>query len=97
MSKERNIQTLLLDGGCHCFNFINTVHSRKEEYIFDYLKTYDDLLEWSDKVKLLPKERLRKLSENAKKNNRNAEKKLAEIKSIRCLYLKSFIISESNR
>jgi predicted RNA-binding Zn ribbon-like protein len=97
MSKERNIQTLLLDGGCHCFNFINTVNSRKEEEIFDYLQTYDDLLEWSDRVKLLPRERLKQLNEFAKKNTKSAEKKLKEIKSKRELLYHIFSLIIHNK
>ncbi len=90
MSKERSIKTLLLDGGCHCFNFTNTIHSRKEEGIYDYLETYDSLLDWCEKVKLLPKDRIKKLRDFAMGNNKNAEKMLLEIKLKRELLYKIF-------
>ena len=96
MSKEKNIQTLLLDGGCHCFNFVNTVHSRKEENVFDYLKNYDDFIDWSERVELLPKERLKKLKASAKSNIKVADKTLAETKNKRELLYNFFsgIISQ---
>ena len=90
MSKEKNIDTLLLDGGCHCFNFINTVHSRTEELSYDYLQTYDDLLKWSEKVKLLPNERIKRLKVLARKNEKAAEKKLVDIKNKRELLFNIF-------
>ena len=83
MGRERSIKTLLLDGGCYCFNFTNTVHSRMEEQVFDYLNSYDDLLDWSAKVDLLTKDRINLLRSFAHNNKKAASEKLAEIKNER--------------
>ncbi len=90
MSRERSIKTLSLDGGCYCFNFTNTVHSRTEEQIFDYLNSYDDLLDWSVKVKLLPKERINLLRTFSHNNEREASENLSEIKNKRELLYRFF-------
>ena len=83
MSKERNINTLLLDGGCHSLNFINTIHSRTEEQAFDYLKSYYDLLDWCSKVRLLPNGRINRLKNAVQKNETKAESILKQIKGKR--------------
>lgn len=83
MSKEKSINTLLLDGGCHCFNFSNTIHSRVEEIGFEYLNNYKDLIEWSHKVNLLPADRLDILEKKAKKTGEKTEQVFLQIKSKR--------------
>ena len=50
MSKIRSIKTMTIDGGCACFNFVNTVHSRVEDDKYDYLNSYEDLIEWMKKI-----------------------------------------------
>ncbi len=90
MSKVRSIKTLQLDSGRHCFNFTNTVHSRTEEGIFDYLKTYDDLIEWMEKVNLLSKARLKILKDFVSERPKEAEKKLLQIKNKRELLYQTF-------
>lgn len=79
LTKERTIDTLQLDGGCSCFDFINTVHSRVEEERHEYLETYADLLEWCRYTELLPEERLKILSKQAKGDLQEARKAMTEI------------------
>jgi len=80
---ERTIETLKLDGGCPAFDFTNTVHSRKDNFVFDYLNSYDDLLQWSAKTSLLPERRLRLLAASAAKESAKAESILRKAKVTR--------------
>lgn len=64
MSKERSIDTLLLDGGCACFDFINTVSTRSDgDDPHEYLESYEKLLDWCKRVELLSDERLKRLAD----------------------------------
>ncbi len=90
MSKNRSIETMTIDGGCACFNFVNTVHSRVEEDSYDYLNSYDDLIKWMEKVKLLPDGKLKILKRLAAADNKAAEKALVRIKKQRELLYNFF-------
>ena len=41
-------------GGHPAMDFINTVHSRYPEWKGDYLRTFDDLVEWHVRAGLIP-------------------------------------------
>ena len=90
MSKNRSIKTLPLDGGCVCFDFVNTVHSRVENDRHDYINSYLEFIEWMGKLRLLPSERLTKLKKIAKNKNRSAEKAIEEIRQKRELLYNFF-------
>ena len=87
---KRTVKNMLLDGGSFCFDFTNTVHSRKDEATYDYLNSYIDIIDWGERVKLLPKERLSKLKDYAQEHKKEAELKLNEIISKRELLYKIF-------
>jgi hypothetical protein len=55
------------------------VYSRKDENTYDYLNSYNDVLDWSERVKLLYPDRLRKLRIFAEQNRKKTEQKLKEI------------------
>ena len=76
---KRTAKNMLLDGGSYCFDFANTVHSRRDEDTYDYLNTYEDVIDWSERVNLLPKDRLQKLREYAAADKKEAIQKLKEI------------------
>ncbi len=76
---QRTVKNMLLDGGCFCFDFTNTMHSRVDKNTYDYITSYNDILNWSERVKLLPNERLKKLRSYAGQNKKEAEQKLKEI------------------
>ncbi|MCG8306531.1 MAG: CGNR zinc finger domain-containing protein [Cytophagales bacterium] len=80
---ERNISDMSLDGGCICFDFTNTVHSRKEEMMEDYLHTYTDLLQWCRRTGSLPEERIERLQSTADEQPAKAEGVLKQAKKIR--------------
>ena len=90
MSKNRSIETMPLDGGCVCFDFVNTIHSRVEEDSYDYINTYDDLIEWMEKVRLLPSEKLKTLKKQVNTNKKGAQKAVDEIKNKRELLYNFF-------
>lgn len=50
---KKTIETMDLDGGCTCLNFINTVHSRTEEPMDDYLYCYEDVIRWTRRTGIL--------------------------------------------
>ncbi len=87
---KRTVKNMLLDGGSYCFDFANTIHSRKNEATYDYLNSYGDIIDWSERVKLLPHDRLRKLKEYAGGNKNEAEQILTEIINKRELLYKIF-------
>lgn len=62
---ERTIENLQLDGGCAVFDFTNTLNTRATSPAYDYLKSYQDILSWSDRARILSLERLRILSQYA--------------------------------
>lgn len=72
--EERSIDSLLLDGGCLCLNFINTIHDRYSDEPFDYLDDYDKILEWSVKVEILTEPEKKEIVFRAEKHETEAEK-----------------------
>jgi predicted RNA-binding Zn ribbon-like protein len=79
MHSPKNIGTITFDGGCLCFDFINTVSSRREETIIEYLPYYADLLTLYARQKALPATLLAALDTHAEKKPQEARKALAEI------------------
>src|SRR6187399_1022090 len=75
---ERSIQNLQLDGGCSVFDFTNTVNTRTSSPAFEYLKTYADVLEWSERTGLLSAERIALLSGHAISHESQSEIALAK-------------------
>jgi predicted RNA-binding Zn ribbon-like protein len=90
MSKERTIETLPLDGGVLCFDFINTVHSWKEENEHEYLDSYLALLQWSAKVAILSDQRRKQLRQYASRHAEQAGKALEKVKDVRQLLYQFF-------
>lgn len=80
MSEDRSIQNLSLDGNCLCFNFINTVHSRMEgEEPFEYLSSYEKLVEWCRRLEVMPPDRIQALAGIAGAHPQKARKVLTDI------------------
>ena len=70
---EKTIDKLLLDGGCTCFDFTNTVNSRHVSSGHEYLKTYADLLEWCNRTGLISSARIKELFDLANSRQKEAE------------------------
>ncbi len=94
---KRTVDNMLLDGGCPCFNFTNTIHSRKDEVTYDYLNSYNDVIGFAERVKLISHERLKKLRKIADENEEKAKQKLNEIKNKRELLYKIFSAIINNK
>lgn len=76
---ETTIDTMHLDGGYLCLDFINTVHSRTETPIRDYLLTYEDVLRWTNRTGILSKKEQKYLSDYAADHPDRAKKAFKKI------------------
>lgn len=83
MSRNWNIQTVPLDGGCICFDFVNTIHSRVDKETYDYIDTYNSLIEWMERLQLLPTDKLENLKRLVRKDEDAAQVALEQIKEKR--------------
>jgi predicted RNA-binding Zn ribbon-like protein len=83
MHTPRSIRTITFDGGCLCFDFINTVGSRFEETLREYLAEYRDVLVFAQRQEILPEQTLAQLSQYAQEHKKEAEEVRREIVAIR--------------
>jgi predicted RNA-binding Zn ribbon-like protein len=84
MNNAKNIDTLALDGGVLCFDFINTVNTRTQHFrVHEYLPDYQNFLLWCRKLNILDHEKLRTLAAYAQKNTAATKKALEKIKKTR--------------
>lgn len=91
MEKQRSIDTLPLDGGWLCLDFINTVHDRTAGDPFEYLAGYGDLIDWSVKVELLTSAEKKEFELIAGTNREQADLVLNYIIETRELLYKYFL------
>ena len=83
MSILRTLETITLDGGALPFHFINTVRDRKVEHIHNYLTSYQDLIIWTRRMKLMNEAELGELENFANKNPDEANQAYARAISLR--------------
>jgi len=83
MIKERNINTMDVLGGWLCLDFTNTVGSRREEPMFDYLTGYEAILIWSSRLSTLEEDQIKELREIAAQNSKQAQISFLNIQSAR--------------
>lgn len=72
--EERSIETMSLDGGWLCLDFINTVHDRTVENPFDYISDYGKFLEWSVKVEALSASEKKMIESKAGENEKESDR-----------------------
>jgi predicted RNA-binding Zn ribbon-like protein len=72
-----------LRGGVVCLDFVNTVGSRLTDRSREYLRSYEDLLEWSRQAGLLALEEAEGLSRQATLDPEGAQKTLARALALR--------------
>jgi predicted RNA-binding Zn ribbon-like protein len=72
---KRTLETLELVGGALCFDFANTINSRRSPE-HDYLLTYSDVVDWAGKVEILSSQQARSLKHRGTQDVKNAEKAL---------------------
>lgn len=97
MEHDRSIDTLSLDGGWLCLDFINTVDDRTVDHPFEYLPGYSELLDWEVKVELLSPSEKGEMETIAGKNSGKAEKVLGELISARELLYDLFLAIARNK
>src|SRR5882762_6417253 len=85
----KNIETIPLDGGRLCFDFINTVESWKAAEIADYFSAYNDFLKWAQRVGASPNAGSIQLKKNEKGRPATA-KALSKIREARNVLYRVF-------
>ena len=94
----RTIETLELDGGALCLNFINSVRNRFENPFYEFIVTPEDWLLWSYRAQLFDKEAAQKLKKYILENQEKAINELKKILIIRELLYRIFrVIAQKER
>ena len=92
----RNIETLELDGGLLCLNFINTVRNRNDKPLEDYLTDRGAWLKWIKRLKIISYNGLEDL--NSKIENHDFSTKfLKKIVTNRELLCRIFVNIANNK
>ena len=60
MVKISEIDTMRLDGGLLCLDFINSVHDRHEEPLRDYFSGIHDLIHWAKRLGVIDSKKEKK-------------------------------------
>lgn len=79
----KDIESMNLDGGCLCLDFVNTVHSRIEIPLRDYLHSYEDMVKFADHTGILSKKQQQYLLAYAAKYPGKAKYAYRKIKKAR--------------
>lgn len=51
--ENRSVHTLTIDGGWLCLDFVNTVSDRTESAPFDYLASFDHVVDWAKRMEII--------------------------------------------
>jgi predicted RNA-binding Zn ribbon-like protein len=78
----KTIETIPLDGGRLCFDFINTVHSWKTEERFDLLRDYKDFLAWCRRLSVPVPSKTARSGERTTKESTAALARTVKIRDI---------------
>ena len=86
----RTIETLELDGGALCLDFVNTVRSRFETPFHEFLEKPSDWLLWINRIGLIDSQKQALLNKYIEENSLKAEKELKRIFYVRELLYRLF-------
>lgn len=86
----RTIETLELDGGSLCLNFVNSVRNRFEDPLFEFIVTPEDLILWGSRTQIFEKNYTRGLKKYILKNQEKAKHDLKKILKTRELLYRIF-------
>jgi predicted RNA-binding Zn ribbon-like protein len=86
----RTIETLELDGGSLCLDFVNSVRSRFENPLYEFITSPGDWLRWIHKVQLFNDLEEDRLKNYVSKNQVKAANELKRIISVRELLYRIF-------
>jgi len=79
----RTIETLELDGGTLCLNFVNSVKNRFEKPFYEFIITPDDWILWSHRTQICDTLTKQRLCKYVSENNEKAIKELKKIIKVR--------------
>ena len=91
MVKKSPIDTIRFDGGRLCLDYINTVHDRLEEPLNDYLKSVNDLIQWSFRAEVIDSGTMKTLHRNALEKSGQANEFFKEAIKVREIYYEIFL------
>ncbi|MEJ5995612.1 CGNR zinc finger domain-containing protein [Pedobacter sp. Du54] len=74
---------MTIESSLLCHNFINTVYAWRGKNLNEYLKSYDDLIQWCERLKVLSSEMCSALGRYAEEHPDTAEAALKNIKKVR--------------
>ncbi len=83
MAHQNTIKTIQFDGGVLCFDFVNTIRSRKVDKVHNYLATYADFITLCRRVQILPESTLNQLGQYGEQNPAAASAALEIILAVR--------------
>ena len=86
----RTIETLELDGGALCLNFVNSVRNRSENPLYEFIVTPEDWLLWNRRVQLYDVVAEQDLREYCNENQGKAISELRRIIKVRELLYRIF-------
>lgn len=86
----RTIETLELDGGTLCLNFVNTVRNRFENPFYEFIVTPEDLLLWSHRTQICDASTEQQLSKYISENHDKTIRELKRIIRVRELLYRIF-------
>jgi predicted RNA-binding Zn ribbon-like protein len=83
MQPDKSIRTITFEGGCVCFDFVNTVDQRLAPPVREYLPGYDDVLVLMERLEMLPAETLATLGAYAAGHPGKAEQARLDMIGVR--------------
>jgi len=86
----RTIETLELDGGTLCLNFVNTVKNRFEKPVYEFIVAPDDWILWSHRTQICDELSKQRLSKYVSENSEKAIKELNRIIKVREVFYRIF-------
>ena len=93
MVKSDFIDSIELDGGRLCLDFVNSLANRKEKTPPDYLNNFGDLVAWSVRLSLLSVSNARLLDRRAEKHAKEAAGFFKELIEFREILYKVFYLT----
>ena len=90
LMKNALIDQMRLDGGVPCLDFVNTIPDRKDGSNRDNLQSYDDLIYWARKVKVIAANGFTVLEKAGRLRERSAKEFFTQAMQLRALIYELF-------
>ncbi|ELR70350.1 Hypothetical protein C900_04035 [Fulvivirga imtechensis AK7] len=92
MAQKKSIENISLHGGWLCLDFINTVHDWTVDQPYDYLSSYEAVLKWSKRLKVLPEDDINALREKYEQDREAGEQVLDQMNKARKVLHELFLV-----